>query len=255
MTDRWAGLADQYLAAVDTSVKGRVRVHVVHQQLLDHLAPPPGAIVVVGGGAGSQSIPLARLGYDVTIVDPSAEMLARAHGYLEREDAAVRARVRLVGATGQQAPEVLAGQRFAGVLCLGVLMYVDEPEPFVGNLCALAESGGVVSIVAQNAHTMAVRPALEGRWADALVAFDAQGEESSVLGLRTRADRREDVAGYLAAHGVHPEAWYGVWLFTDGWTKNLPADLDDVLAVELAASRRDPYRQLSRLFHLIGRKA
>ncbi|MGH9047569.1 MAG: SAM-dependent methyltransferase, partial [Acidimicrobiales bacterium] len=26
-------------------------------------------------------------------------------------------------------------------------------------------------------------------------------------------------------------------------------------AVELEASRRDPYRQLSRVFHLVGRKA
>lgn len=247
-------MADQYLEAVYRSVKGRVRLHVVHQHLLGHLAPPPGAIVDIGGGAGSQSIPLARLGYEVTIVDPSAEMLTRAHGNLEREDLAVRGRVRLVEATGQQAPEALAGQRFAGVLCLGVLMYVDEPEPFVGNLCGLAEPGGVVSIVAQNADTMAVRPALEGRWADALVAFDAQGEEASVLGLPTRAARREDVAGYLRENGVEPEAWYGVWLFTDGWTKDEPDDLDDVLAVELQASRRDPYRQLSRLFHLIGRK-
>jgi hypothetical protein len=28
----------------------------------------------------------------------------------------------------------------------------------------------------------------------------------------------------------------------------------DVLAVELEASRRDPYRQPSRLFHLVGRR-
>ena len=45
-------------------------------------------------------------------------------------------------------------------------------------------------------------------------------------------------------------------LFTDGW---IPAQLgagDDDLAleVELQASRRDPYRRLSRLFHLVARR-
>jgi S-adenosylmethionine-dependent methyltransferase len=45
-------------------------------------------------------------------------------------------------------------------------------------------------------------------------------------------------------------------LFTDGWSADRPADdrEDLVFAVELEASRRDPYRRLSRLFHLLGRR-
>jgi len=45
-----------------------------------------------------------------------------------------------------------------------------------------------------------------------------------------------------------------VRLFTDAWSEERAADdLDEsMLAVELEASRRDPYRQLSRLFHLLG---
>lgn len=43
-------------------------------------------------------------------------------------------------------------------------------------------------------------------------------------------------------------------LFTDGWAPDRPAtDPDDlVLQVEFAASRRDPYRRLSRLFRLVA---
>jgi S-adenosylmethionine-dependent methyltransferase len=54
---------------------------------------------------------------------------------------------------------------------------------------------------------------------------------------------------------VDPVAWYGVWLFAD-WL-DLPLDSTDVeavAAVELQASIRDPYRQLSRVFHLVGRR-
>jgi hypothetical protein len=107
--------------------------------------------------------------------------------------------------------------------------------------------------MALNAHTMAVRPALERRWADALTAFDATGEVG-VLGADTRADTVEDLSALLRRYDVHPEAWYGVWLFSD-WLDLRLADTDvaAVADVELQASRRDPYRQLSRVFHLIGR--
>jgi SAM-dependent methyltransferase len=246
-------LADQYVRSISESLKGRVRVHVVHRQLLAHLPAPPAAVVDIGGGAGHQSLPLARLGYEVSIVDPSPAMLAKAAEALRREEPAVQHRVRLVEASGEQAPEVLAGRTFDAVLCHGVLIYVEQPEPLVAALCALAAPGGVVSIVAQNAKTFAVRPALEGRWADAPAAFDAR-REVGILGLETRADTLEELTALLADHGVDRLAWYGVWLFTDGWTREVPPDsLDDVLAVELEASRRDPYRQLSRLFHLVGR--
>jgi len=67
-------------------VRGR-RVHrgqgsgsdvVGHQQLLAHLPARSGTVLDVGGGARHQSLPLARLGFDVTSLDPSAAMLAKA---------------------------------------------------------------------------------------------------------------------------------------------------------------------------------
>jgi SAM-dependent methyltransferase len=253
--DEWAAVADRYVEAVSGSVKGRVRVRVMHQQLLAHLPDPPAAVVDVGGGAGHQSLPLARLGYEVTIVDSSPAMLARAAAALDNELPPVRARVRLVEASGERAAEALGDNRFAAVLCHAVIMYVEQPEALVAALCELATPGGIVSIAAQNARTAAVRPALEGRWADALAAFDER-REVGILGLPTRSYTVEELSELLAGHGVERKAWYGVWLFTDGWVGGLDAaPIEEILAVELEASRRDPYRQLSRLFHLVGRKA
>lgn len=51
-------------------------------------------------------------------------------------------------------------------------------------------------------------------------------------------------------------AWYGLWLFTD-WMDLATADADEVRAVasvELEAGRRDPYRQRSRVLHLVARR-
>jgi S-adenosylmethionine-dependent methyltransferase len=141
-----------------------------------------------------------------------------------------------------------------------VLGYLDQPEPVVNQLCRCAAAGGVVSIMAGNAKAAAVRPALERRWDDALASFDARSE-IGVLGVPTRADTVEELSELIRRDGVEPLRWYGVWLFVD-WldfsgVKLDPSDsqqLAAAAAVELEASRRDPYRQLSRIFHLVGRK-
>ena len=207
----------------------------------------------MGGGAGHQVLPLARDGYDVTIVDPSRAMLTRAEELLSRESDDVRSRVTLVEAAGEEAPAAVDGAHFAGVLCHGVLMYLDDPALMVSALAELAADGGVVSIAAKNQRCLAVRPALAGQWAEALAAFDSDRQVNG-LDVDTRADTIDGLSAMLAANEVETVAWYGVRLFTDGWTIDRPAAdaEDDVLAVELEASRRDPYRQLSRLFHLVG---
>jgi S-adenosylmethionine-dependent methyltransferase len=76
-----------------------------------------------------------------------------------------------------------------------------------------------------------------------------------VLGAETRADTVDGLSELMRRAQVDPVAWYGVWLFVD-WLE-LPLESTDVKAVaaaELQASLRDPYRQLSRVFHLVGRK-
>jgi S-adenosylmethionine-dependent methyltransferase len=228
---------------------------VIHEHLKAHLPSPPLQIVDVGGGAGNQSVPLAREGYSVTIADPSEAMLERAESRLRSEPDDVAERVRLVKATGEQAPEMLDGERFGAVLCHGVLMYLDDPEPMIDALGRLAAPGGWVSIVAKNVELLALRPALEGDWAAALAAFD-HDRQINGLGVETRGDRVDRLSALLTARGVAPVVWYGVRLFPDGWTPDRPADdpEDLVLEAELRASQRDPYRQLSRLFHLLGQR-
>jgi S-adenosylmethionine-dependent methyltransferase len=189
-------------------------------------------VLDVGGGAGHQSFPLAQAGYEVTLLQGD----------------------------GENADEAVHGRRFATVLCHGVLGYLEQPEPLVNQLCRCATAGGVVSIMTTNAKTMAVRPALERRWDDALAAFDAT-VEIGVLGVQGRADTVEQFSELMRNQGVEPLRWYGVWLFTD-WLEFSGAEIDlsdpkqvaAMAEVELEASRRDPYRQLSRPFHLVGRK-
>ncbi|HEX3778634.1 MAG TPA: methyltransferase [Pseudonocardiaceae bacterium] len=258
--DTWAALADLFADGAYASVKGRVRTYVMHQHLLEHLPEPPATVLDVGGGAGHQSFPLAQAGYEVTLLDSSPAMLAKAEQRLKTLPADTERRVTLLRADGENAVDAVEGRRFDAVLCHGVLGYLEQPEPMVGQLCRCAAPGGVVSIMTGNARTGAVRPALERRWADALAAFDATSEVG-VLGVPASAHTVEQLSELMLNQGVRPVRWYGVWLFTD-WLEFSGAELDlgdsdqvaAMAAVELEASRRDPYRQLSRPFHLVGRK-
>jgi S-adenosylmethionine-dependent methyltransferase len=261
-TDDWASenLASRFADEAYASVKGYVRTYVMHHHLLAHLPSPPAAVLDVGGGAGHQSFPLAEAGYDVTVLDSSLAMLDKARERLERLTQPAQRRVTLLEADGLDAHEAVDGRRFEGVLCHGVLGYLQDPAPLVAQLCRCADASGIVSIMTANAKATAVQPALERRWDDALASFDAR-VGIGVLGVQGRADTVEEISELLALGGVDPLQWYGVWLFID-WLEFAGATLDPgdsaqvaaTAAVELEASQRDPYRQLSRVFHLVGRR-
>ncbi|MGH9044183.1 MAG: class I SAM-dependent methyltransferase [Acidimicrobiales bacterium] len=254
MGDEWDILGAKFVNHY-ASLRGRVRTHVIDRHLAQHLAPAPASVVDVGGGAGHQSLPLARRGYDVTLVDPSPAMLARAKRALGGQPAEVASRIALVEASAAEAPAALGGQRFTAVLCHGVIMYVEDPRALVSTLASLLEPGGIVSIVAKNAAALACRPAARGDWAEALRSFSTRRQLGG-LGVDTRADTVGEIEGMLEEAGVTTLDWYGVRLFTDGWAPDRPRRDPEatVLAVELEASRRDPYRALSRLLHIVGRR-
>lgn len=102
---------------------------------------------------------------------------------------------------------------------------------------------------------MAVRPALVGRYEDALAALDAD-RDLGHLGAVPRGDTIAGLRGLFEKAGAEPVRSYGVRVFTDHLGDH-PSDasLPDVLRREEEASRRDPYRSVAGLIHLIGTKA
>jgi len=250
--DAWAVVADRYVDHY-RSVRGRVRTHVIDSHLAMHLPPPPAKVVDIGGGAGHQSLPLARRGYQVCLVDPSPSMLAHARSSVEAEPVDVGARFRTVEAVGQDAPSILAPERFDAVLCHGVLPYLEDPARLIAALCDLAVPGGLISIVAKNRDALPMMPALKEDWDAAIAAIDATHEVNR-LGLPTRADTVPGIAAILEDNLVEVVDWYGVHFFSDVFTDREPEHVDALLELELEMSRRDPYRQLSRLFHILGRR-
>jgi S-adenosylmethionine-dependent methyltransferase len=250
--DPFAGLAAGYNSSGGT-LRRVVRHELVDRALAEHLPDPPTRIVDVGGGAGQQSIRLARKGYEITILDPSREMLAEARRRLASEDVDVRRRVRRVEGEGERGQEALGGETFDAVLCHGVLMYLEDAWPMVEALSTLARPGGIVSVLTKNASALAARPALEGRYQDALSALKTDRDRGR-LGVLTRGDTVEGLSEAFAEAGLTVESWYGVRVFTDHLGNALPGDdLPEMLELEWEGGKKDPYRSVARLIHVVGR--
>jgi hypothetical protein len=169
---------------------------------------------------------------------------------LAGEPAEVRARVRLVQGAGEAAADLVTGP-FELVLCHGVLMYLDDIGPMLAALSAVAAAGAGLSLLIRNGLALAMRDGLRGDYPAALRAFDTL-DYTNRFGLRAHAHSPSIIDRAVAPFGWQRQRWYGVRLFTDHLDEPAPADaeLTDVLAAELEAGSRDPYRQIAPILHL-----
>ncbi|MGI5292688.1 methyltransferase domain-containing protein [Nonomuraea polychroma] len=235
------------------TLRGALRHALVARALLAHLPSTPQRVLDVGGGDGHQAVQLARAGHQVSVLDPDAGMLARAAERLKDEPEEVRARVTLIEGRGEDATE-LAGGDFDLTCCHGVLMYLADPGPLLAAVVGATRAGGLISVLTKNADALAMRPALEGRWTDALAVISARTEVGN-LGVRTRAHTICEVSDLLRRCGATQVTWYGVRIFTDHLGDTPVGEgFDHILQLEWEAGCRDPYRHIARMFHLIASK-
>lgn len=253
MSDGFSTGVEQWRAKLGL-VRDAVRQELVARQLAEHLptAEPPLRVLDVGCGQGTQALRIAADGHRVTGIDPSGELLDIARTALERQPVEVRARVDFVPGTLGEARDRV-GQDFDVVCCHGVLMYLPELQAPIGSLVQLTRSGGLVSVLTRNRASIAMRAGMLKDWPGALNGFDAH-RYINRLGLEgVRADEPEEVIAALEREGAELVAWYGVRLFTDHWVdEQCGADLDQLLEAEEQAGRREPYRRLTSLTHVIA---
>jgi SAM-dependent methyltransferase len=210
-------------------------------------------VLDVGMGQGTQALRLARAGHQVTGVEQDPKMISAAREAVSAEPEGIRERMRIVQGDGRDTGVHFLPGSFDVVLCHGVLMYVEEPDPLLAGLARMLAPGGLLSLLVRNADALAMRPGLSGDWAGALGAFDTTAYRNR-LGLAVRADRLSALTATLAGIGAPLQAWYGVRVFTDMAADGaeIPADVKALLAAEERAGRTDPYRSVAALLHLCG---
>jgi S-adenosylmethionine-dependent methyltransferase len=217
-------------------------------------AGTPLRVLDVGGGSGMFAVPLARLGHDVTVVDPSADALST----LSRraDTAGVGSRVRGLQGDGDLLHEVLptvgGPESYDLALCHFVLEVVDDPVVTLREIAGALRPGGQVSLATANRAGAVLARALSGHPVEALGLV---ADREPVMGRSRPERRRFDPAGLLRlveGAGLEPGLWRGVAVVADLLDAASGADPAAVRALELALAETSPYRDIATGLHVLA---
>jgi SAM-dependent methyltransferase len=216
-------------------------------------ATRPLTVLDVGGGTGGFAVPLATAGHRVTVVDASPDALAA----LTRRaaEAGVADRVRAVQGDGDALAELVAPESADVVLCHSLLEVVDDPGSVVKAVAATLRPGGVASVLVANRVAAVLGRAVGGRLdVAAALLTDPSGSTGQRDTLRRRFDLEAAVA-LLTAGGLVVEQIHGVRVVADLLPGAvLEGQTEALVAFELAASGRPPYRDIATQLHLFARR-
>lgn len=246
------GLAERFARTIYDSIKGQVRLAVVWrdlQQAIPSLVDRPERVLDIGGGLGQMGCRLAGLGHHVTLVDPSHEMLdlARSHWRREGQDLPDD---QIIQARWQDLPSLSLAPAPL-VLFHAVLEWLAEPLVALRAVGDQVAEDGFFSVLFYNANAVLQTHLLRGN-------FDVV--KSGMLGSRgktltpLRPLYPEAVIDAVTAAGFEIVIHSGARTFTDHADARATADVDELIAMELAMSRRPPFRDLARYVHLLCRK-
>jgi SAM-dependent methyltransferase len=204
-------------------------------------------VVDVGGGTGGFAVPLAQLGHQVTVVDPSPDALAA----LQRRAAEAGVADRVAARQGDAAAlgDLVPAASADVVLAHGVLEYVDDPRAAALAALDVLRPQGIASLlVAQRLGAVLAR-ALAGRFTDARHLLE---DEASALDPH-RFDV-DELLELLAGRPVTVRSVHGVRLVTDLLPGALvdgdPATVDALLGLERAAASHPALSAVASQVHV-----
>lgn len=236
---------------------GRMRQDLILHHLLEHpLLAEPCNVLDAGAGTGGYALALARSGHRVVVVDYCGEMLRLARKHFASAGDVVLARAEFLCAPVDSLAQQLSNRRFGLLMIHTLLEYLPDPEAALGQLLALTAPGALVSIVIVNEHSNVWRLGAIQRDPDrALAALSGSLPATGLFSTGRRLLDLERVQRMLDRAGFEITARYGIRIFADGYTADdlsQPATYQALMALEAAAGKRDPYRQLGRYHHLLG---
>jgi S-adenosylmethionine-dependent methyltransferase len=237
---------------------GRLKYQVVQANLEKHMGPGPMRILDAGGGNGTDSIPLARKGNPVDVVDFSAEMLSDLREQLAGEGLEGRVSGHLVelGELGRLFPE----SSFDLVLCHNVFQYIQDVSGLLESLFRLLKPGGMISVVSVNRYSSPYLSAfLDGDLEEACDVLGGHAYQARIFDLPMKTYCAAEMMEIMGEAGFTMEADYGIRCLCDYWGDNQrksdPVIFEKIERIELALTGMHPYKLLGRYFQIIGRKA
>jgi 2-polyprenyl-6-hydroxyphenyl methylase/3-demethylubiquinone-9 3-methyltransferase len=200
-----------------------VRLQIIREQILTHFnkkadgeKPFAGlSMVDVGCGGGLLCEPLARLGADVTGLDPSEETIKTALAHAGQSNLSIDYRVGTVEDMAEQ------DQRFDVVLCLEVIEHVKDVDLFLASCCQMVHPGGLLFVATINKTLKALGLAVIG--AEYVLGWLPKGTHDYRKFMTPR-----QVQDSINAHGIEMLDLSGIVYqpFTGQWKRSTDTDVN-----------------------------
>ncbi|MGH3357800.1 MAG: methyltransferase domain-containing protein [Nocardioidaceae bacterium] len=248
--DRWCEYAE--------SPWGRIRFGVVRhtlERVLAKLGPGPLRILDVGGGDGRDSVPLARLGNQVTILDTSERMLAMAAD--EAHSHGVSEHLRTIAGSLDDAVRV-AGDAYDIVLCHFLLQYRPDTVRDVRTLTGLVRPGGMLSLIAPNPNGGVLAKLVREGPDRALAELEPDTAHAVTFDWPVRKITDEEARAAIESAGCTVLAQYGGRCANDLLVDNDPKYDDAYFSrleqLELALCDRPPFNRIGMFWQLVAQR-
>ena len=216
----------------------------------------PLRIIDAGGGTGGFAVPLALLGHDVLVVDPSPDAMAALRRRAEEQGLSDGGPGRVQAVQGDLAGllEVVEPSAADVVVCHNVLEVVEDPATALAAVCAALRPGGLVSVLVANRGGAVLARALAGRFLDAEALLRS---DPAVPGPgRYQAG---SLPAALRAAGLVPEAVHGIRVFSDlvpgALLEGDPGVSDALVTLERAVAGDPDYLSLAGQLHVLARRS
>lgn len=241
-------IASQFEQDVYGSSKGFIRWNVLWEDLLTELpqlCKGGLSILDAGGGAGRMTLALAKLGHQVTLVEPAKEMLEKAQTFITSENLAKN--IRFVNKPLQ---DFNAEQPFDIVLNHAVLEWLAEPQKALEHLVKQLKPGGYLSLMFYNRNAVSFKSILAGNFSLELL------QETTPKGGWSETNRPlfpETVLTWLDELGMRVISKAGIRIFHDHITeKEREGKLEQLLELEKTLKKQEPFASLAQHIHVVG---
>jgi S-adenosylmethionine-dependent methyltransferase len=200
---------------------------------------------------------LARLGFQVTLLDSSLAMLDIAKR--AAQEAGIIEKIETKQGDADQLPDFFHEKVFDVILCHNILEFVDDPGAVLrGAACALRDSSAILSVLVRNQAGEVLKAAIQaGDLAGAEHNLTAEWGNEALYGGRVRLFAPATTRAMLKSASLAVIAERGVRIMSDYLSPrvSLSSEYERVFALERKLGSRPDFAAVARYTHYLIRCA
>jgi len=254
---RFRNEAEKYANYLETP-EGRLRIDLAFANLQDLLPRATASLCAldVGGGTGALAVRLARLGFHVTLLDPSAPMLdfARRSAY----EAEFAERIALRQGDAAEMSNLFPAGSFDVVICHNVLEFVDDPGAVLGDISRVMRGpSATLSVLVRSQTGEVLKAALQtGDLAAAEIGLTAEWGQESLYEGKVRLFTVESLKTILKEASLTLAAERGVRVLADYVPPQVSrsAQYEQIFALERKLGKRWEFAAVARYIQCLARR-